>query len=101
VSAGSAFLQSLLNNLLNPKAGAIFATAMPQFIEPGDSASRLIAMVACYDAIVIAWLGAYALVVSRVQRTTAGARVRKGLEGVTGTVMVGLGVRLALETRAA
>ncbi|HXC76906.1 MAG TPA: LysE family translocator [Candidatus Acidoferrum sp.] len=100
-SAGSAFLQGVLNNLLNPKAGAIFATVMPQFIQPGDSAVRLILMVVCYDAIVIAWLCAYALVVSRVRRTTAGARVRKGLERVAGTVMIGLGVRLALEARAA
>jgi RhtB (resistance to homoserine/threonine) family protein len=99
VSAGSAFLQGVLNNLLNPKAGAIFATVMPQFIEPGDSTSRLILMVLGYDAIVVAWLCAYALVISRVRRTTAGARFRKGLDRVTGTVMVGLGVRLALESR--
>jgi threonine/homoserine/homoserine lactone efflux protein len=99
MSAWSAFVQGVLNNLLNPKAGAIFATVMPQFIEPGDSTSRLVLMVACYDAIVIAWLCAYALVVSRARRTSAGARVRKGLERVTGTVMIGLGVRLALERR--
>ena len=33
-----AFRQGLLNNLFNPKAGAIFATALPQFINPGDPA---------------------------------------------------------------
>src|SRR5579859_3851045 len=36
-----AFRQGLLNNLLNPKAGAIFATALPQFIRPGDPFLRL------------------------------------------------------------
>lgn len=99
LSAWAAFVQGVLNNLLNPKAGAIFATVMPQFIEPGDSTSRLVLMVACYDAIVIAWLCAYALVVSRARRSGAGARLRKGLERVTGTIMIGLGVRLALERR--
>jgi threonine/homoserine/homoserine lactone efflux protein len=99
VSAGSAFLQGVLNNLLNPKAGAIFATVMPQFIQPGDSTGRVILMVLCYDAIVIAWLCAYAVIAGRVGRSSAGTRVRKGLERVTGTVMVGLGVRLALERR--
>jgi threonine/homoserine/homoserine lactone efflux protein len=99
ISPGATFLQGVLNNLLNPKAGAIFATVMPQFIEPGDSAARLVLMVLCYDAMVICWLCAYALVVSRMRRTSAGARVRNGLERVTGTVMVGLGVRLALERR--
>jgi threonine/homoserine/homoserine lactone efflux protein len=99
MSAWTAFVQGVLNNLLNPKAGAIFATVMPQFIEPGDSTGRLVLMVACYDAIVIAWLCAYALVVSRARRSGAGDRLRKGLERVTGTVMIGLGVRLALERR--
>jgi threonine/homoserine/homoserine lactone efflux protein len=99
MSAWTAFVQGVLNNLLNPKAGAIFATVMPQLIEPGDATSRLVLMVACYDAIVIAWLCAYALVVSRARRSGAGVRLRKGLERVAGTVMVGLGVRLALERR--
>jgi len=98
-SGRSAFVQGVLNNLLNPKAGAIFATVMPQFIQPGDSTARLVLMVLCYDAIVIVWLCAYAIVVSKVRRTSAGARVRQVLERVTGTVMVGLGVRLALERR--
>jgi threonine/homoserine/homoserine lactone efflux protein len=94
----SAFIQGMLNNLLNPKAGAIFATVMPQFIEPGDSVTRIVLMVVCYDAIVIAWLCTYALVVSRARRSI-GAGVRKGLDRATGTVMIGLGVRLALERR--
>lgn len=99
MSARGSFLQGVLNNLLNPKAGAIFATVMPQFIEPGDSMTRLVLMVACYDAIVIAWLCAYAVAVSRARRSGIGTRMRKGLARVAGTVMIGLGVRLALERR--
>jgi threonine/homoserine/homoserine lactone efflux protein len=95
----TAFVQGVLNNLLNPKAGAIFATVMPQFIEPGDSTNRIVLMVVCYDAIVIAWLCAYAVVVSRAGRSSVGAGVTRALERVTGIVMVGLGVRLALERR--
>jgi RhtB (resistance to homoserine/threonine) family protein len=95
----SFFAQGLLNNLFNPKAGAIFVTVMPQFIEPHDSAIRLILMVACYDAMVVAWLCMYGYVVSRAGRSRMGARVRKGVERVTGAVMIGLGVRLAFERR--
>ena len=95
----NAFRQGLLNNLLNPKAGAIFVSVMPQFIEPHDSVVRLVLMVAFYDAIVIAWLCMYGYVVSRAGRSRMGGRVRKSLERVTGTVMVGLGVRLAFERR--
>jgi RhtB (resistance to homoserine/threonine) family protein len=95
----NAFGQGLLNNLLNPKAGAIFVSVMPQFIEPHDSVVRLVLMVACYETIVVAWLCLYAYVVSRAGRSRMGGRLRKSLERVTGTVMVGLGVRLAFEQR--
>ena len=99
LDSSTAFVQGLLNNLLNPKAGAIFVTVMPQFIEPHDSVGRLILMVACYDAIVVAWLCVYGYAVSRVRRSSIGARMRNVLERVTGTVMIGLGVRLAFERR--
>ena len=72
---------------------------MPQFVEPHDSVSRLVLMVACYDALVVAWLCMYGLVVSRAGRSSMGVRVRKGLERMTGAVMIGLGVRLAFERR--
>lgn len=95
----TAFAQGLWNNLLNPKAGAIFVTVMPQFIEPRDSPIRLILMVACYEAIVVTWLCMYGNLVSRAGRSRMGARLHKGLERLTGTVMIALGVRLAFERR--
>jgi threonine/homoserine/homoserine lactone efflux protein len=95
--AASAFAQGMLNNLLNPKAGAIFVTVMPQFIQHDDSLVRLFLMVACYEVIVVAWLSLYAYVVSRAGRSRIGAGMRRGLERLTGVVMVGLGVRLAFE----
>jgi threonine/homoserine/homoserine lactone efflux protein len=95
----AAFGQGLLNNLLNPKAGAIFVTAMPQFIEPHDSVMRLVAMVVCYDLLVVGWLCMYGYMVSRAGRSRLGVRMRKGLERTTGIVMVGLGMRLAFERR--
>jgi RhtB (resistance to homoserine/threonine) family protein len=97
--AASSFVQGLLNNLLNPKAGAIFASVMPQFIQPHDSLVRLVLMVACYDVMVVTWLCAYGYVVSRAGRSRFGVRVRRSLERVTGVVMIGLGARLAFERR--
>lgn len=95
----TAFGQGLLNNLLNPKAGAIFVTVMPQFIQPHDSLLRLIFMVACYEAMVVVWLCAYGYIVSRAGRSRMGSRVRKNLERVTGIVMIALAGRLVFERR--
>jgi RhtB (resistance to homoserine/threonine) family protein len=95
----AAFQQGVLGNLLNPKAAAIFVTVLPQFIQPGDSPLRLALMIAAYEAILISRLSLYGVVVSRAGRSRAGARVREWLNRVTGVVLIGLGVRLAFETR--
>jgi threonine/homoserine/homoserine lactone efflux protein len=92
-----AFRQGLLNNLLNPKAGAIFATALPQFIIPGDPPLRLLLMMLAYEAILLSWLNLYGYLVSRAGQSRLGTRVREILQGVTGVVLIALGVRLAFE----
>ncbi len=93
----AAFRQGLLSNLLNPKAGAIFATVLPQFINPGDSPIRLCLMMLAYEAILLAWLNLYGYLISRAGQSRAGARVRTFLSRVTGAVLVALGVRLVFE----
>jgi threonine/homoserine/homoserine lactone efflux protein len=96
--AGPAFLQGLLGNLLNPKAGAIFLTVVPQFVRPGDPAARLAAMVVVFAAMVCAWLHLYGWLVARARRRFGG-RLRRALDGVTGAVLIGLGARLATGSR--
>ena len=94
-----AFRQGLLNNLFNPKAGAIFATVLPQFIRPGDPPLRLVLMMLAYEAILLSWLNLYGSLVSRAGQSRFGTRVRDILQGVTGVVLIALGVRLAFEQK--
>jgi threonine/homoserine/homoserine lactone efflux protein len=96
--AAPAFLQGLLGNLLNPKAGAIFLTVVPQFVRPGDPAARLAAMVVVFAAMVCAWLHLYGWLVARA-RGRFGGPLRRALDGATGAVLLGLGARLATESR--
>ena len=95
----SAWAQGLFSNLLNPKTGAFFVTVMPQFIAPGDPASRLVLMVAAFEVMLLAWLIAYGHLVSRLGRSGLGTRVRQTMARVTGIVLIGLGARLAFERR--
>src|SRR5947209_3919734 len=99
LSEQPAFRQGLLNNLLNPKAGAIFATVLPQFISPSDPPLRLVLMMFAYEAILLSWLNLYGYLVSRTGQSRFGTRVRNILQGVTGVVLIALGVRLACEQK--
>jgi len=95
----TSFRQGLLSNLLNPKAGAIFVTALPQFINPGDPPLRLTLMLLAYETILLSWLNLYGYLISRAGQSRFGTRVRAILQEVTGVVLLALGVRLVFEQK--
>src|SRR4051812_17415253 len=49
LTVGAAFRQGFLGNLLNPKAGVIFVSIVPQFVHPGDSPLRLALMILAFE----------------------------------------------------
>jgi threonine/homoserine/homoserine lactone efflux protein len=97
---GSPFRQGLLTNLFNPKIAVFYSTFLPQFIGPGDPALALsLALAGVHIAFGLAWLSLYAWLLDRALAAFRGSRLRRALDAVTGTVLVGLGLRLAAERR--
>ncbi len=99
IGGRQALRQGAFGNLLNPKAGVIFVSILPQFVAPGDSALRLLAMLVAFEVMIVAWLIGYGALIGRLARSRLGAAVRRLLERATGVVLIGLGVRLAVERR--
>ncbi|GAA2440319.1 LysE family translocator [Actinomadura vinacea] len=99
VSSWAAFRQGLLCNVLNPKAAVFFVALMPQFLgdRPAVADTLLLSLIAA--AMSCVWFTAVANVVGALRRVFARERVRRTIDGVTGTALIGLGVRLAV-TRA-
>jgi threonine/homoserine/homoserine lactone efflux protein len=96
----SPFRQGLVTNLFNPKIAVFYSTFLPQFIGPGDPALLISMLLAgVHIALGIAWLSLYAWLVSRAVEAFKGSRLRRSLDALTGTVLVALGLRLALERR--
>jgi RhtB (resistance to homoserine/threonine) family protein len=94
------YVQGLLNNVLNPKVAIFYLTFLPQFIDPaGNVLAQSLLFAIAHAVMGLAWLTAYAYVLARLSRLFARSGVRRWLERVTGVVLVGLGVRLALERR--
>ena len=87
-------------NLLNPKAGIFFTALLPQFVSPDHPALLVsLLMTAIAAAASLAWLSVYATLVPRAGDVLRRPPVRRALDRVTGTVLIGLGVRLALTRR--
>src|SRR5262249_4419785 len=94
-----AFRQGLLSNLGNPKIAVFFASLLPQFAPDGAASfAVLLGLGLLFCAMGLAWLTLYAFAVARIERLFTG-RVRRWLDGVTGVVLVALGLRLATEDR--
>ena len=94
----SPFRQGLLTNLFNPKIALFYTTFLPQFIRPGDPVLLLsIAMAVVHIALGIVWLSAYAWLLDRAVDAFRGSGLRRALDAVTGTVLVGLGIRVAAD----
>ncbi len=97
VGASRAFRQGLLSNLGNPKMAVFFTSLLPQF--GGESFAALLALGLVFCSMTFVWLSAYAAVVSRAGDVLRRSAVRRALDAVVGSVLVGLGLRLATERR--
>ena len=99
-NARRSFAEGLLSNLLNPKTAVFYLAFLPQFISPSDDVlqkSLLLAGIHYCEAVL--WLVALSTVFERMQRFIVKSAVRRWLDGVCGTVLLGFGARLAFDRR--
>ena len=96
----TAYRQGVISNLGNPKMIAFFPSLLPQFVPRGQASfSSLLLLGLIFCAMTLTWLVVYAMVVSRVGDVLRRGSLRRGLEAVMGTVLVGFGLRLAAQHR--
>ena len=94
------FRAGLLTNVLNPKVGIFYLAFLPQFIAPGDPAlARSLLLAGLHIGIGVAWLSAVAFGVGRIRPLVESGLWRARLDGASGAVLIGLGIRLAAERR--
>ena len=89
----------LITGIANPKLAVFFIALFPQFLHRGDPVLPYsLAMAATVVAIDVIYFSVLAIVVERA-RIVVKPKVRAAMERVSGAVMVGLGLRLAVESR--
>jgi threonine/homoserine/homoserine lactone efflux protein len=96
--AGAILRQGLISAATNPKLGVLFVSLLPQFIDPHRPAQpQLLLLGATFAAIGWTWMNVYGLLVAVLRGSILTPRVRRWMERVTGTVLIGLGARLAFD----
>jgi threonine/homoserine/homoserine lactone efflux protein len=94
------FWRGLMTNLLNPKVGVFYLSFLPQFI-PHDApvVAFSVALAAIHALMGLAWFAAITIATrpfARLFRTRIFAR---GVDGLTGSVLIAFGIRLAFDER--
>lgn len=100
LGALSGFRQGLLSDLANPKIGVFFTGLLPQFVSTrGPVLGSFLLLGSIFVLITVVWLCGYAIVAAKAADLLSRRRVKAALDRMTGFVLIGLGVRLALERR--
>ena len=94
------FREGFLTNILNPKVIAFYLALLPQFIGPSDPVilkSLLLAAIHFVEG--IAWFAIVAWIVDRSRHFFMKPDMRRWLDAICGTILIGLGLRLAMQQR--
>ena len=84
--------------MLNPKVALLFLSLLPQFVDPGEAALvHTLVLSGAFLAMGLVWLLTYVAVVSRAACLLRDDRVRRRIEIVSGSVLVALGLRIAVQ----
>ncbi|MBO6519335.1 MAG: LysE family translocator [Rhodospirillales bacterium] len=86
--------------ITNPKTIFFFVAFFPQFIDPARDAGPQVAIL-CVTFMVLAFLldGMYAIIAGRARAWLAGGQRARLRHGITGTLLLGTGLGLALARR--
>lgn len=98
VTPARCFREGFLTNVLNPKVAVFYLALLPQFIGPTDPVFlKSLLLTAIHFVQGILWLGFVAWGVDRSRRFFMKPVMRRWLDAACGTLLIGLGLRLAME----
>jgi threonine/homoserine/homoserine lactone efflux protein len=98
VSSWRAFRLGLLTNVANPKAGVFAVSFLPQFVPHGAPVLPALTLFSLTWAVIdLAWYLPLVWLAGRARAAFQRPAVRRRLEQLSGTVLVALGLRLALD----
>ncbi len=90
--------EGFLSNVLNPKAVVFYMAFLPQFINPAGSAlAQSLLLAGLHFVIAMIWQCLLALGVKQARNWLRKPRVGRVFDGLTGSVMFGLGLKVAID----
>jgi RhtB (resistance to homoserine/threonine) family protein len=100
LSGRGGFRQGMISDLANPKIGAFFTSVLPQFAGSGHAVLvPFLVLGGLFVLMTVVWLCGYALIAVKASQLLRRPRVNAAIDRISGVILIGFGVRLALERR--
>jgi RhtB (resistance to homoserine/threonine) family protein len=92
--------EGLLTNVLNPKVAIFYLAFLPQFINPGDAVlPKSLMLAGMHFVLSIIWFSTLSTFLGRLRGFISRPSVQRVMETVSGTALIGFGIRLATAQR--
>ncbi len=92
------FFEGLLTNALNPKVAVFYLAFLPQFVRPDDPVlARSFLLASIHITQGLLWLGVLCFLVDKGRSFITRPHVKRTLDATCGAVLLGLGLKLAIE----
>ncbi len=97
---GRSFSEGLITILLSPETSLFYLTMLPQFINPGEPVLiKSFTLATIHVLVRLAWYSLLTVFLGRMMVMLRQPRVRQWLELVSGTALIGLGIKVATVRR--
>ncbi|WP_431030527.1 LysE family translocator [Lysinibacillus sp. LZ02] len=94
----SCFKQGFLTNVTNPKVAVFFLTFLPQFVDgTGNTFGPFLMMGLIYTGLTALWFVFYVYLLDKISAFMKKPKTKMVIEGLTSAVLIGFGIKLALE----
>jgi RhtB (resistance to homoserine/threonine) family protein len=97
-SAIRSLREGFLSNVLNPKTAVFYLAFLPQFIDPNHSLFiQSFMMAGIHFVIAMVWQCGLSVAINSAQKLVKNSSMLTWMEGLTGSVLIALGIKLLLD----
>ncbi|GBG55628.1 lysine transporter LysE [Sporomusaceae bacterium FL31] len=92
------YTKGILTGLLNPKSALFFLAFFPQFMhQDSNLLSQSLILTLLYSLISASWYGLLVIFTGKLRHILVCSELQKKLKAITGIILVGLGIKIALQ----
>lgn len=97
-SGFSFYSKGVLTGVLNPKSALFFLALFPQFMhQDGNIVTQSLLLTLLYSLVSVTWYGSLVVFIGKLRHFLVRRETQKWLKTITGTILVGMGIRIAIQ----